>query len=131
MKASEALKLVPSEGFLKLTAEPASLEPKTRAALIRKGNELLNQGKHELAKRAFLTAGYADGLVRLGDYYEAQGLQLEAFRMYWIAKYRKKIDPAVEKMSRALRRWLRDEREPAEGGQSAAGNSVHSGEGQR
>ena len=103
--------MVPETGFLKLTLEPSSMASDARSALIRKGNELFNQGKHDLAKRVFLTAGYADGLVRLGEYYDSQGQPLEAFRMYWLAKYRKKIDPAIEIMARSLRRWLRDERE--------------------
>lgn len=106
MKPSEALAKIPVEGFLKLTLEPAEIPPQTRSALIRKGNELLNAGKHDLALRIFLTAGYADGLVRLGEVYEKQGNVLEAFRMYWLAKYRKKIDPTVEKMAGVLRQWL-------------------------
>jgi hypothetical protein len=106
MKAAEALQKIPKAGFLKLTLDRAEMPPKTRSALIRKGNELLNQGKHDLALRIFLTAGYADGLVRLGEVYEKQGNAIEAFRMYWLAKYRKKIDPTVEKMAGVLRRWL-------------------------
>lgn len=106
MDVSEALKKIPEGGFLKLTSDPGSLPPKTRAALIRKGNELLNQGKHDLARRVFLTAGYADGLVRVGEAYDKLGSPLEAFRMYWIAKHRKKVDPAVEKMAGVVRRWL-------------------------
>ncbi len=108
MKASEALQRIPKHGYLKLTLDRAVLASQTRAALVRKGNELLNQGKHELAKKIFLTAGYADGLVRLGEHYESRGQPLEAFRMYWLAKYRKKIDPAIEIMAKSLRRWLRD-----------------------
>jgi hypothetical protein len=114
MNMSEVLDKIPKHGFLKLSLEKAVLEPQARAALIRKGNELLNQGKHELAKRIFLTAGYADGLVRLGEHYETVGKPLEAFRMYWLAKYRKKIDPAIEIMAKSLRRWLRDGRDDAQ-----------------
>lgn len=106
--------MVPETGFLKLTLEPAPLASDARSALIRKGNELMNLGQYEMAKRVFLTAGYGDGLVRLGEVYEGQGQPLEAFRMYWLAKYRKKIDPAIEVMARSIRRWLRDEREPRE-----------------
>jgi hypothetical protein len=106
MRPDEALKRIPAEGFLKLTREASEMPPQTRSALVRKGNELLNEGKHELAKRVFLTAGYADGLVRIGEYYEEQGEALEAFRMFWLARYRKKIDPAVERMAHAVRHWL-------------------------
>lgn len=108
MKPDEALLKIPKEGFLKLTMERAALASETRSALVRRGNELLNQGKHELAKRIFLTTGYADGLVRLGEVYEKQGKALEAFRMYWLAKNRKKTDPAVEQMAAVLRHWLED-----------------------
>jgi hypothetical protein len=106
MKPSEALKKVPKDGFLKLTLERAELAPNARSALIRKGNELLNQGKHGLALRIFMTTGYLDGLVRLGEVYEKEGKPLEAFRMYWLARYRKKIDPSVEKMAGVVRQWL-------------------------
>jgi hypothetical protein len=108
MEAGEALRKIPKEGFLKLTMERAALAPETRTALVRRGNELLNQGKHELAKKIFLTTGYADGLVRLGEVYEKQGRSLEAFRMFWLAKYRKKVDPAVERMVGVVRHWLAD-----------------------
>jgi hypothetical protein len=108
MDPGEALKKVPKGGFLKLTLEPSSLPSDARAALIRKGNELLNQGKHDLAKRIFLTTGYADGLVRLGELYEKQGNVLEAFRLYWLAKYRKRIDPTIQKMVGVVRHWLAD-----------------------
>lgn len=115
MEPGEALRKIPREGFLKLTVERAALPTETRTALVRKGNELLNQGKHELAKKIFLTTGYADGLVRLGELYEKQGRSLEAFRMFWLARYKKKVDPTVERMVGVVRRWLADEAAPGAG----------------
>jgi len=115
MDPGEALKKVPKGGFLKLTMEPSSLPPDARSALIRKGNDLMNQGKHDLAKRIFLTTGYADGLVRLGEVYEKKGNVLEAFRLYWLAKYRKRIDPTIQKMVGVVRHWLASDAKP--GGQ--------------
>ena len=45
------------------------IDPETRAALIRKGNECLNRGEFEIAARIFVTAKYSDGLKRLAEYY--------------------------------------------------------------
>lgn len=46
-----------------------SLDPNDRTALIRKGNECLNRGELDLAERIFVTAGYADGIKRVAEFY--------------------------------------------------------------
>jgi tetratricopeptide (TPR) repeat protein len=76
----------PSEGgFLKTTVRRPALDGSAKAALNRKGNLLFNDGKIEEARRVFLTTGYSDGLVRVGDYYKAHGRIAEALNMYRIA----------------------------------------------
>jgi hypothetical protein len=87
----------------------ARLDAATRAALIRRGNELFNAGKLIEAKRVFVTTGYTDGLMRLGDHYYNRNEILEAFRMYWLAPDRRKTDYLVERMASVIRGWLKDE----------------------
>jgi hypothetical protein len=104
----DALQRIPKEGLLRLTAEIPDLSEDKRIALIRKGNELFNDGRFDLAKKVFLTAGYKDGLIRLGDRYSEEKQPLEAFRMYWLAKHTAKTDNLVEKMSWIVRQWLQE-----------------------
>jgi len=102
----------PAEGFLKTSRDrlpPVSKEQRT--VLIRKGNELFNRGKVDEAKRIFLTVGYSDGLIRLGDYYTEKNDSLEAFRMYWLAPDRKRAEQLIEKMATIVRHWLGEERD--------------------
>jgi hypothetical protein len=108
MKNKDMLKHIPREGFLKITREVVSLPEAKRIALIRKGNDLFNNGRLELAKKVFLTVGYNDGLVRLGDRYLEEKKPLEAFRMYWLARQAAKRDKLVEKMSLVIRQWLNE-----------------------
>jgi len=105
----ELLKKVPKEGFLKITeSRSAEMSKEQRVALIRKGNDLFNQKQYDLAKKIFLTTGYSDGLIRLGDLYMNQNLPLEAFRMYWLAPDRKKVDAMLEKTVGIVKKWLKE-----------------------
>jgi hypothetical protein len=110
MKArEELLKKVPKEGFLKISeSRAAELSKEQRVALIRKGNVLFNQKKYDLAKRIFLTTGYSDGLIRLGNLYMDQNMPLEAFRMYYLAPDRKKVDALLEKTVEIIKKWLKE-----------------------
>jgi len=111
-KVQKILENLPHDGFLKVTADkPKKLDSKDKVILIRKGNELFNQGKVDLAKRIFITAGYTDGLIRIGDLYFKQNLPLEALKMYWLAPDTKKVRAMVEKMGAILSKWLREDNE--------------------
>ncbi len=106
----DILKKVPREGFIKITREPAApIEGSQKAALIRKGNELFNTGQFGTAKRIFLTTGYSDGLIRMGDYYLENGDPLEALRMYWIAPSPSKKEMLIEQIAGLLQGWLQDD----------------------
>ena len=119
----ELLRRLPREGFLKITAEKpagaAKLGESERVALIRKGNELFNLKKFDLARKIFLTTGYADGLIRLGDLYLKQSKPLEAFRMYLQAPDSKKVEALLEKSVAVLRHWLSEDGPPAVAGPPA------------
>lgn len=109
----ELLSRLPREGFLKISADRTVRLPEDqRAALIRKGNAAFNEKNYELAKKVFLTTGYADGLIRLGDMYMKENKPLEALRMYWLAPESKKVGALVERASEVLRRWLKEGENP-------------------
>ena len=94
--------------FIKTTLKPA-IEGTQKAALNRKGNLLYNSGDIEGARRIFLTTGYSDGLVRIGDYYNSKGKSLDALRMYWIAPDRNKAEPILVHLSKIIQDLLHDE----------------------
>jgi len=94
--------------FIKTTVRPAIDGPQ-KAALNRKGNILYNSGDVEGARRIFLTTGYSDGLVRVGDYYNAKGRSLDALRMYWIAPDHSKAEPIIMQLSAVIHNLLHDE----------------------
>jgi len=104
---------IPKEGFIKVSSPKAtSLSGKQKTALIRKGNELFNAGDYEGAKRIFLTTGYTDGIIRMGDHYFKAKEPLEALRMYWMAPAPDKKEMVLENMARVLHRWLREAKSP-------------------
>ena len=98
--------------FIKLTKpDPAGISQSQRVALNRKGNELFNAGQYEQAKRIFLTTGYTDGLIRVGDYYFKNNHHLEALKMYWLAPAPDKRDSLIQKISSVVRKWIDDKKD--------------------
>ncbi|GHU09907.1 hypothetical protein FACS1894151_08670 [Spirochaetia bacterium] len=95
-------------GFVKTTAKPA-MDSAQKAALNRKGNVLYNSGDVEGARRIFLTTGYSDGLVRVGDYYNSHDKPLDALRMYWIAPDHTKSEAIIMKLSAIIQNLLHEE----------------------
>jgi hypothetical protein len=53
----------------------------------------------EAARRVFITTGYSDGLVRVGDCYKKTGRPLDALRMYWVAPDKKKADAILMELA--------------------------------
>ena len=105
----EILKGIPSGGFLKIgSSGRVALSSSQRVALIRKGNELFNAGRFEQAKKVFITTGYSDGLIRIGDYYLEKQDPLEALRMYWMAPAPDKVDRILENTVGVLRKWMEE-----------------------
>ena len=91
--------------FIK-TAAKADIGAAQKVALNRKGNILYNNGNIEDARRIFLTTGYSDGLIRVGDYYNSNGRNLDALKMYWIAPDRKKADLIIQQLSAVIQNLL-------------------------
>ena len=94
--------------FIKTTVKPV-IDGSQKAALNRKGNILYNSGDIEGARRIFLTTGYSDGLVRIGDHYKANGRVMDALRMYWIAPDHNKAEPIIAQLSAIIQNMLHDE----------------------
>jgi DNA-binding PadR family transcriptional regulator len=104
----DILTKIPKEGFLKTTVEKRDdLSTQQRVQLIRRGNEFFNQGNMEMARKVFLTLGYKDGIIRLGDLYYEKGEPLEAFKMYREAEAQEKVDEMVIKMAQVIKKWLK------------------------
>ncbi len=83
------------------------LTPKERLILIRKGNELFNNGDIEKAAKIFVTTSYKDGLIRVGDYYYFDKKNpLKALHFYIEAKYEKRISELTERIVAVLKKWL-------------------------
>ena len=95
--------------FLKNTVPYPVTESGEKAILNRKGNVLFNSGDIESARRIYLTTGYSDGLIRVGDYYKSQGRIMDALRMYWIAPDKKKADSIIMQLSVVIQTLLNDE----------------------
>jgi hypothetical protein len=93
--------------FIRTTAKPP-VDGARKAALNRKGNILYNAGDVEGAKRIYLTTGYSDGLIRIGDFYSSRGRMLDALRMYWIAPDRNKAEPIIMQLSVIIKNLLQE-----------------------
>lgn len=66
---------------------------KERVELIRKGNQLFNEGKIEEAAKIFLATDYKDGIVRVGDHYYFNEKKIfKAFFYYRKANYKKRLE---------------------------------------
>ncbi|MDR1626108.1 MAG: hypothetical protein LBT33_06165 [Spirochaetia bacterium] len=110
MSHEEVFRKMSKAGFLFRTSDQnPSLSGRDRAALVRRGNEFFNSGNFVAAKRVYMTAGYGDGLIRMGDHYLKNKEFLEAFRMYWLGKEKKRSGELIEKMVFVVREWLHEE----------------------
>jgi len=110
MNIKSAFEKVQGENtFIKATVKP-QIDGTQKAALNRKGNFLYNSGDIEGARRIFLTTGYSDGLVRVGDYYFSKGKILDALKLYWIAPDRKKAEPIIMQLSAIIQNFIHEKR---------------------
>ena len=89
--------------FIKVTDSAAPLSSEQKALLNRRGNQLFNEGFITEAQRIFITTGYSDGLPRVGDYYAAQQKTLDALRLYYLAKNKRKSEPIIDSLVRVVK----------------------------
>ncbi|GMO21724.1 MAG: hypothetical protein Pg6A_09000 [Termitinemataceae bacterium] len=110
MIGEELLEKFESEAvFLKGTSK-SSVKGETKASLNRRGNELLNNGDVENARRIFITTGYSDGLSRTGDFYKKKGQLIDALRMYWVAHDKKKSSELCMELSLFIKGLLAEDK---------------------
>ena len=94
--------------FLKSTARGPALDSADKVVLNRKGNKLFNSGDIEGARRIYVTTGYSDGLIRVGDYYKSKGRIMDALRMYWTAPDKNKAEAIITQLSVIIQNLLND-----------------------
>ena len=88
------------DGFIKVTDKPIKgLSPEQKVVLNRKGNVLFNEGKYDAACRIFVTTGYSDGLVRIGDLSMKQNRSLTALKYYLLANNKAKSEALYQKIA--------------------------------
>jgi hypothetical protein len=85
------------------------ISEKDRVALIRKGNQLFNEGKIEMAGKIFKSINYIDGLIRIGDYYYKKSQPLKALTYYKEANCKPRIEELSQKMFEVLKMWIKEE----------------------
>jgi hypothetical protein len=99
--------------FLKGTESSPKVQTDSRlkVELNRKGNELLNKGQVEAARRVFITTGYSDGLIRVGDYYRKKNQPVDALRMYWAGHDKKKAQEIILEAALLIKDMIADDKE--------------------
>ncbi len=87
------------------------MDSRERAALIRRGNELFNEGKIKEAIEIFVKTSYKDGIHRVGDFYfYDKRMPLIALKFYRMAGDKGKIDEIMMRMVYALGRWIGEDK---------------------
>lgn len=85
-----------------------AMDTKDRIELIRKGNELFNNGDIETAAKIFAKTGYKDGLTRVADhYFFDRRLPLNALPYYKMANCEAKVKEIYDRMLFALGKMLK------------------------
>lgn len=101
------------EGFIRESRpQGLNLTGQQKAALLRKGNELFNQGKIEESRKIFVTLGYTDGMIRVGKYYYSKKRFAEALKMFASAPDLASIKAMAPTMAKILRVWLESDSAP-------------------
>ena len=100
----------PASGLIKSTGtSKPPLTGEQKAQLIRRGNELFNQGNYQLAERIFVATGYSDGMVRVGDVHFKSQRYREAMRMYQLAPAPDRVQKLAKRMALVVQQWLIEE----------------------
>ncbi len=86
----------------------AKISKKERAALIRKGNMLFNEGKIEKASKIFEAVHYVDGLIRVGDHYYGNKELVNSLIYYKKANYKKRIEQVAPQIASVFKAWISD-----------------------
>lgn len=104
------MKLPPSDKFLGKTRKFPVVATRDRVALIRRANELYNQGEMELAQRIYESIHYPDGLLRMGMKHEEDGNLIEALRLYTLCGQTARSEKISKKLAQGIRYLLKSDR---------------------
>jgi hypothetical protein len=100
------------ERLIKTADQPTpGVEADRKVKLNRRGNELFNQGDIEAARRIFQTTGYSDGLIRIGEKYQAAGKPIDALKMYTLAKDKKRSESIIELAAAVIHSVIKEQQE--------------------
>jgi len=99
------------KGFIKTSTQtPAKPQPvlpaQQKVQLIRRGNELFNAGKLDLAEKIFVTLGYSDGIIRVGDSYVEKGDFVRAVKLYKLAPDPGRVEKICKRMAGVIRQLM-------------------------
>jgi hypothetical protein len=105
---AEEIRRKPAQGFVKTTGSSPrpALTGEQKAQLIRKANDLFNQGQYDLAERIYIATGYSDGMVRIGDVHFKRQRYREAMRLYQLAPDAGRVHKLAKRMALVVRQWL-------------------------
>lgn len=85
------------------------LDPKERAGIIRKANELYNRGEMEKAAKLFWHTDYRDGLLRVGEYLlEKEHKPFQALPYFQKAQARERVSEILGRMLWALSTLMKE-----------------------
>src|SRR5687767_13931696 len=87
-----------------------ALNDAQKAELMRRGNQLFNEGRYFEAGKIFATIGYKTGLIRLGDlFYFEKEMPLVAYGFYRNANHKPMLDKIGDGFVFALKCLLSDD----------------------
>lgn len=90
------------------------MDSQERAGLIRKGNELFNQGKINEAMKLFVQTNYGDGIMRIADFYYYDKRQpLIALKFYRMINRKDRIEEIYSRMMFAFKKMITEQPEEA------------------
>ncbi|HQO40426.1 MAG TPA: hypothetical protein PK986_08150 [Spirochaetota bacterium] len=99
--------------FINIDAR-SKMDSQERAGLIRKGNELFNQGEINEAMKLFVRTRYGDGIMRIADFYYYEKKQpLIALKFYRMINRSDRIEEINSRMMFAFKKMIMQQAEEA------------------
>lgn len=91
------------------------MDDQARIALIRRGNELFNNGDLKNSLKIFLSTNYNDGIIRVADvlYFDKKD-KISAVKLYKRANHKKVLDDFAEKAAAVIRTLLQEDKRAEE-----------------
>lgn len=91
------------------------MDDEERIKLIRRGNELFNEGDIVNALKIFLATDYKDGIIRVADYFYYDKKELvKGIKLYKKAGHKKIVDEFAEKAAAVVRLYMEEDRRQEE-----------------